>query len=112
MARSLPPTGKTGARCSWSEQTDDPATVLDTFSKLVPLSDSERARILRELRTHQRFVPVMLQDFLSWDEMARIEVNAPDLPGILIDVGTTRIYPQSGRSPMSSAMSRRPTTPT
>jgi penicillin-binding protein 2 len=77
------------------EQTNDPATVLDTFSKLVPLSDSERARILRELRTHQRYVPVMLQDFLSWDQMAQIEVNAPDLPGVLIDVGATRIYPQS-----------------
>ena len=25
--------------------------------------------------------------------MARIEVNAPDLPGILVDVGTTRLYP-------------------
>ena len=25
--------------------------------------------------------------------MAAIEVNAPDLPGILVDVGTTRIYP-------------------
>src|SRR6185312_13216153 len=28
-----------------------------------------------------------------WDDMAAIEVNAPDLPGILVDVGTTRMYP-------------------
>jgi penicillin-binding protein 2 len=89
-----------GNRQNWRallmvEQTNDPATVLNAFSKLVPLSDSERARILRELRTHQRYVPVMLQDFLSWDQMAQIEVNAPDLPGVLIDVGATRIYPQS-----------------
>jgi penicillin-binding protein 2 len=26
--------------------------------------------------------------------MARIELNAPDLPGISVDVGTTRIYPE------------------
>jgi penicillin-binding protein 2 len=75
------------------EQTNDSGSVLDAFSKLVPLSDSERARILRELRTHQRYVPVLLRDFLSWDQMALIEVNAPDLPGVLIDVGSTRIYP-------------------
>jgi penicillin-binding protein 2 len=75
------------------EQTDDTGSVLDAFSKLVPLSDSERARIIRELRTHQRYVPVLLQDFLTWDQMALIEVNAPDLPGVLIDVGSTRIYP-------------------
>jgi penicillin-binding protein 2 len=77
------------------EQTNDTASVLDAFSKLVPLSDSERARINRELHTHQRYVPVMLQDFLTWEQMALIEVNAPSLPGVLIDVGSTRIYPQS-----------------
>ncbi|HEY8290035.1 MAG TPA: penicillin-binding protein 2, partial [Acetobacteraceae bacterium] len=32
-------------------------------------------------------------DYLSWDDMAGIEVNAPDLPGIVVDVGTARIYP-------------------
>jgi penicillin-binding protein 2 len=37
----------------------------------------------------------MVREFLTWEEMARIEVNAPDLPGILIDVGTTRIYPET-----------------
>jgi penicillin-binding protein 2 len=87
-----------GNRQNWRallmvEQTNDTASVLDAFSKLVPLSDSERARIIRELHTHQRYVPVMLRDFLSWDQMALIEVNAPDLPGVLIDVGATRIYP-------------------
>lgn len=77
------------------EQTNDAHSVLDAFSKLIPLSDSERARILRELRTHQRYVPVMLQDFLTWEQMALIEVNAPNLPGVLIDVGSTRFYPTS-----------------
>ncbi len=35
----------------------------------------------------------MVREFLNWDDMAAIEVNAPDLPGILVDVGTTRMYP-------------------
>ncbi|HEY6433095.1 MAG TPA: penicillin-binding protein 2, partial [Acetobacteraceae bacterium] len=39
------------------------------------------------------FVPILVRDFLSWDDMARVEVNAPELPGILIDVGATRVYP-------------------
>lgn len=77
------------------EQTNNSASVLDAFSALVPLSASERTRIVRELHTHQRYVPVMLRDFLTWDQMALIEVNAPDLPGVLIDVGSTRIYPSS-----------------
>ncbi len=50
-------------------------------------------RIERDMRRRRRFIPILVRDFLSWDDMARIEVDAPDLPGIVIDVGTTRIYP-------------------
>jgi len=87
-----------GNRLNWrallvAEQTTDLAATLDNFARIVPLADYERLRIDREVRRHRRFIPVMVREFLSWDEMAAIEVNAPDLPGILVDVGTTRIYP-------------------
>ena len=28
-------------------------------------------------------MPIIVREFLTWEEMARVEVNAPDLPGIL-----------------------------
>jgi penicillin-binding protein 2 len=89
-----------GNRLNWrallvAEQTSDVGATLETFSRIVPLADHERARIEREMRRRRRFVPVIVREFLAWEEMARIEVNAPDLPGILIDVGTTRIYPEA-----------------
>lgn len=88
-----------GNRLNWrallvAEQTQDVGATLDTFHRIVPLTDVERARVERELRRRRRFVPVIVREFLTWEEMARIEVNAPDLPGILTDVGTTRIYPE------------------
>ncbi len=76
-----------------AEQSPDIGATLATFSALVPLSDNERARIERDTRRNRRFVPVAVREFLSWDDMARIEVNAPDLPGILVDRGQTRLYP-------------------
>lgn len=75
------------------EETSDIPGTLDRFSALVPIEARDRARIEREIRHKRRFIPVMLHDFLSWDDMARIELNAPSLPGVLIDVGTTRNYP-------------------
>lgn len=78
-----------------AEQTQDVGATLETFSRIVPLTEQEKARIEREMRRRRRFVPVAVREFLSWEEMARIEVNAPDLPGILIDVGTTRHYPEA-----------------
>ncbi|GBQ24400.1 cell division transpeptidase FtsI [Gluconacetobacter sacchari DSM 12717] len=75
------------------EETSDIPGTLDRFSALVPIEARDRARIEREVRHKRRFIPVLLHDFLSWDDMARIELNAPSLPGVLIDVGTTRNYP-------------------
>ena len=88
-----------GNRLNWralltAELTTNVDGTLDTFARIVPLADHERARIERELRKRHRFIPVIVREFLTWEEMARIEVNAPDLPGILVDVGFTRLYPQ------------------
>jgi penicillin-binding protein 2 len=77
-----------------AEQTADVVATLETFSRIVPLTEQERARIEREVRRRRRFVPVTVREFLTWEEMARIELNAPDLPGISVDVGTTRMYPE------------------
>ena len=82
-----------GNRLNWrallvAEQTSDTTATLDSFSRIVPLADYERARIEREVHRHRSFIPTMVREFLSWEEMAAIEVNAPDLPGILVDVGT------------------------
>ena len=76
-----------------AERTDDVAATLATFSKLVPLGEHERARVERDVRRRRRFVPVLVREFLEWEDMARLEVNAPDLPGILTDLGTSRTYP-------------------
>ncbi len=71
----------------------DPAAVLDNFSKLVPLSPDERARIETDLGNRPRYIPVLLKDFLEWPEMAAIEVNTPNLPGVIVEVGASRVYP-------------------
>lgn len=78
-----------------AEQAVDVQATLETFSRIVPLSEAERARIEREVRRRRRFVPVLVRDFLSWEEMAAIELNAPDLPGISVDVGSARVYPEA-----------------
>ncbi|MCH2038186.1 MAG: hypothetical protein MK137_06310, partial [Rickettsiales bacterium] len=36
---------------------------------------------------------IMIYDHLTWEQVARLSVHAPDLPGILIDVAQIRYYP-------------------
>lgn len=68
-------------------------TTLAAFERIIPLDPDERARIMRDVARHRRFVPVTLRAFLTWDEMARIEVHAPELPGVVVDIGHSRVYP-------------------
>lgn len=91
-----------GSRINWralliAEYTNNVQETLENFSRIVPLSEYERARIERETARRRRFIPVMVREFLSWEDMARIGVHAPELPGIVVDVGTTRIYPFGDR---------------
>jgi penicillin-binding protein 2 len=76
-----------------AEETTDLPTTLQRFSDIVKLDEHDLARIERDMKHSRRFIPVVLHDFLSWDDMAKIEVNAPDLPGVIVDAGTTRHYP-------------------
>ena len=65
---------------------------LDEIATLVPIEDHDRERVLREARRKPQFVPISVRENLTWDEVTQIEVNAPDLPGVMIDVGSRRLY--------------------
>jgi penicillin-binding protein 2 len=75
-----------------SEQAVDVRQTLDNFSAIVPLSDTERGRIDRDVRHGKSYIPILIKEYLSREAMTKIEVSAPDLPGIVIDGGTSRTY--------------------
>lgn len=75
------------------EQTGDVEETLLRLGRIIPISEGEKKSILREISRKRGFVPVTLRENMSWREVARIEVNTPDLPGVMIDVGQSRHYP-------------------
>jgi penicillin-binding protein 2 len=78
-----------------AEQAGDIAATLDAVAERIKLDDDDRRRVLRDIRRKHSFVPVVIRPDLSWDELARIEVAVPELPGISIEEGLTRHYPFS-----------------
>jgi len=68
---------------------------LDRLGQLVDLEPSDRKRILRDVKRNRSFVPVTIRDNMEWADITKIEVNTPDLPGIMIDVGQSRHYPDA-----------------
>lgn len=76
------------------EQTDDMEDSLNRLSRILSLRPSEKSSVLTRARQQPRFVPIEIIGNLSWEQVAAIEVNMPDLPGISIDVGQRRYYPE------------------
>ncbi len=76
-----------------AEQADSVAQTLDALAELIPIDRYERAKVLREVKRRRSFVPVTVAENLTWEEFARVNVNAPDLPGIQPEIGETRAYP-------------------
>jgi len=74
------------------EQAGDVDRTLDLLALIVTLSGSDRRRVRREVKRKRDFVPITVRENLDWSEVARIEVNTPDLPGVFIDVGQSRSY--------------------
>ena len=81
-----------------AEQTRDVERTLERLDRLLGLTEAERSRVLREVARRRAFVPVTVREGLGWREVAKIEVNAPDLPGISIDADLVRDYPYSIKS--------------
>ena len=76
------------------EDTRDLEHTLLALGQIIPINSSIRRRVIRDKKRNRSFVPITVRENLHWKEAARIEVNSPDLPGIMIDVGQTRSYPQ------------------
>ena len=75
------------------EDAGDVDKVIGDLSRLVVLNPEELEQAMTEMRRSAPFLPVTLADRVSWDDVSRVAVNAPALPGVTPEVGLTRVYP-------------------
>ncbi len=75
------------------EQTPDIEETLTKLNRVVPLSETQWKRVLRDARRSPAFLPITVSENLSWAQFAQVNIHEPDLAGIEPDVGETRHYP-------------------
>ena len=75
------------------EDAGDVELVLKRLAAIVPLSEEEIARTLRETERRSPFVPIIVADRMSWQDFSKVALNAPSLPGVTPEVGLSRSYP-------------------
>ncbi|MEQ8229317.1 MAG: penicillin-binding protein 2 [Rhodospirillales bacterium] len=75
------------------DEATDPKASLRLLTQLTSLDVSDMNRVMADTDRRPSFVPVVVREDLSWRQVAMIEVNAPDLPGIDIVPSQRRFYP-------------------
>ncbi|KAA8610198.1 penicillin-binding protein [Salipiger aestuarii] len=76
------------------EDSGDLEDTIGRLAQLVQLDPEDVTRALEEMRTSPPFLQVTVADRVTWDEISRVAVNAPALPGVTPEVGLSRVYPQ------------------
>jgi penicillin-binding protein 2 len=76
------------------EDAGDVEAVLDRLAQLIVLDPEARERAVSEIYRSPPFLPVTVIDDVSWEDVSKVSVNAPALPGITPEVGLTRVYPR------------------
>ena len=75
------------------EQVKNLQQILARVASVVEITDEDRSRISRNRRRRRRFQPLLLKSGLTWEQVAKLEINAPDLAGLRIERGLSRQYP-------------------
>ncbi len=75
------------------EDAGDIEATIARLSQLVELDPEVLKRAIKEMNKRSPFVPVTIADRLRWEDLAKVAVNAPALPGVTPEVGLSRRYP-------------------
>ena len=76
------------------EDAGDVDKVIADLARLIPLKEDEIERAKTEMRRTAPFLPVTLADQVTWEDISKVAINAPALPGVTPEVGLTRQYPR------------------
>ena len=76
------------------EDAGDVDKVIADLSRLISIEPEDLERAISEMRRSPPFLPVTLADQIDWQDISKVAVNAPALPGITPEVGLARVYPR------------------
>lgn len=76
------------------ENVPDMDAALDRISKYIDLSPERRRRIKAKAYGQASFVPTIVAEELTYEDFARLSINAIDLPGVDVEMAATRSYPR------------------
>jgi penicillin-binding protein 2 len=75
------------------ERAGDMDIVLRRLKVLLPISDEQIAAALADSKKTSAFVSIPVAERVTWEELSRVAVNLPALPGVNLETVLERTYP-------------------
>ena len=76
------------------EETRDVEKSLVNLKSLLPHANIDIEKILKEVNSRKKFIPIGIIDDLTWEDFSKINVNIHKLEGIYPQIGFKRYYTQ------------------
>lgn len=67
--------------------------LLDRLAQILDMKKENFYYVSRSYKRRSNDGYFLIHDNLTWDQVAKIEVNAPNLPGVIVDTAQRRYYP-------------------
>lgn len=78
------------------DETKDLDQTLDLLGRVLPDTLERRRAIIRDVNAASKFNPVPVKSDLTWEEFAKVNQYANELPGVMVDMNEARYYPFGG----------------
>lgn len=75
------------------ETSSNDEQIVNELTTVLGLDEAGKAKMMKKMQSHKSRQSLALYEHLNWNEVAKVEVNTPDLPGVSIDVGQIRFFP-------------------
>ena len=74
----------------------DVEKLVANLAELVPIDPAKIPRLIKDIKRAPKKAPVPVMEDLTWEQFTRINVRAPELPGVSADMAEVRVYPYGG----------------
>lgn len=77
-----------------TDKKDEAEETFESLSKFIFLAEEEKEELRKMVGKKRGLDAVIIKDNLTWSEVSTIELHVAELPGISIEVGAVRKYPE------------------
>ncbi|NBT84900.1 MAG: penicillin-binding protein 2 [Alphaproteobacteria bacterium] len=75
------------------DQNIDFNKIIEKLKEILFLNEQTVINLQSQVKKRKRYTSVIVKEDLAWDELAKLELHYPDLPGVIIEKGQSRFYP-------------------